>query len=377
MFSYVLNLYDFMVLTTAVIALLYIIPLLIKRDKTLSDLLLCCFLFSQGVISVNVVLLFNKTIGPQTLMTLYPFHNVLFTLLYSVQGFLLLCYSKAMTGEPIRLFSRATIYGCIFILAVIFYGVLRILQIDTPDKLYMPGTWMGLPLSIVLGIKALVRLKRYDIDIRQRFSSIENIRLSWLWFCALGFVCVWIMVLITSIMGFTGLLTQNSSVAKLAEQIGTFSNIPPMILMSIMVVYGQTLSLDALNKHAGTSDVQEKRIKITDEQKSKLEDLMLRVKIYQDPDLRLDGLADSMDLSPRTVSTLLNGYYQKNFYDFINYYRVLDAKQQLSDSELNDKTIQRIFEDAGFNSKTTFNTLFKKLTGYTPSEYRKKKPEYS
>jgi AraC-like DNA-binding protein len=103
----------------------------------------------------------------------------------------------------------------------------------------------------------------------------------------------------------------------------------------------------------------------------KLDDLMSRVKLYQDPDLHLDGLADSMGGSTRSLSALINGHYEQNFYDFVNDYRVRDAQRQLEDPRLKSKTIQRIFEDAGFNSKSTFNTYFKKVTGKTPSQYRK------
>jgi AraC-like DNA-binding protein len=174
------------------------------------------------------------------------------------------------------------------------------------------------------------------------------------------------VVLVGCLLGWLGFY-------DLAKQIGTFSNLPPMLLMSIMVVYSQTLASLTSNTKSQSIPIEkeDKHFNPSDEQKSKLDDLMLRVKIYQDPELRLDGLADCMKMSPRSVSALLNGYYQKNFYDFVNYYRVLDAQEQLRNTRTTDKTIQRIFEDAGFNSKTTFNTLFKKLTGHTPSEYRK------
>jgi len=231
----------------------------------------------------------------------------------------------------------------------------------------LPVIWIVLPLSIITGLYALNRLRHYDKNIRGRFSTIENIKLSWLWYCILAFVCVWAMVLLGCLLGWIGLY-------DLSKLVGTLSNLPPMVIMSIMVVYSQTLPITATKTSSHNANQVEKEQKIftaSDEQKSKLDDLMLRVKIYQDPELRLDGLADSMAMSPRSVSALLNGHYQKNFYDFVNYYRVLDAQDQLRNTRTKDKTIQRIFEDAGFNSKTTFNTLFKKITGYTPSEYRK------
>ena len=78
-----------------------------------------------------------------------------------------------------------------------------------------------------------------------------------------------------------------------------------------------------------------------------------------------------MDMSPRSLTTLINGHFGMTFYEFVNRYRVLEASEKLADPANADVTVQRIFEDAGFNSKSTFNTLFKKATGKTPSEYRR------
>jgi AraC-like DNA-binding protein len=356
-----------MVLITIVLAVLYSIPLLIKRDVVKSDLILCAFLLSQGLIALNIVFLFNETLGPQTAQILAPYHKVPLTILYGIQGFLLLWYSRAMMGMSLQFLSTSTILGFVVILGIVIQGISNNSGDVNHTKHYFPVIGIVLLLSIISGIYALSRLRHYDNKIRGRFSNIENIRLSWLWFCALGFVCVWITVLTSGLFGWLGFY-------GISNQLGTFSNLPPMLLMSIMVVYSQTFPTLTKNSNALKQSQIEKEDKLfnaSDEQKSKLDDLMLRVKIYQDPELRLDGLADCMKMSPRSVSALLNGHYQKNFYDFVNYYRVLDAQEQLRNIRTKDKTIQRIFEDAGFNSKTTFNTLFKKLTGHTPSEYRR------
>lgn len=348
-------------------AVLYSIPLMIKRDIEKSDVLLCAFLICQGLIALNIVFLHNETLGPQTIQKLAPFHSVLLTILYGLQGVLFLWYSRAMMGIPIQMLTKASVAGLATVLIVIVYGIGVLSGVENLTKPYLPNAWIATLLSVITGIYALHCLSHYDSNIRRRFSTIENIKLSWLWHCGLGFVCLWAVSLLSSLSGVLGFY-------YLAEQIGTFKNLLPMLLMSIMVVYSQTLRTDrdkkAPNSHTHI-EREEKPFTVSEEQKSKLEDLMLRVKIYQDPELRLDGLADSMKMSPRSISALLNGYYQKNFYDFINYYRVLDAQEQLRNTHTPDKTIQRIFEDAGFNSKTTFNTLFKKLTGHTPSEYRK------
>ncbi len=93
-------------------------------------------------------------------------------------------------------------------------------------------------------------------------------------------------------------------------------------------------------------------------------------KPYKDPDVTLAGLADKMDLTPHLLSQLLNDRLNKNFNNFINSYRVDEVKAMLENPANRDKLLA-IAYDAGFRSKTTFNTIFKKCTGKTPSEYRR------
>jgi AraC-like DNA-binding protein len=67
----------------------------------------------------------------------------------------------------------------------------------------------------------------------------------------------------------------------------------------------------------------------------------------------------------------VNEYKQQNFSDYINSYRVKHAMNLLADPALKEKTILWILFEAGFNSKSSFNTIFKKVAGCTPAEYRK------
>lgn len=367
-FDYIFNFYDVMVMMSAVMAVLLIIPLLLKREKHASDYWLSAFLFSQGATSLNIIFLYNETLGPLTFETLFPFHYTFLRILYGVQGFLLLCYVKAMMGEKNRIVTKITAGACLIFIVLMVVEISITLRFPKVPVQVLLGSIFFQILSIILGIYALYRLRLYDKKIRHNYSNIEQVKLKWLWFTALGFVCVWGLVLSSSVIGAFGFY-------NFAIQLGTIANLPPVFLMSAMVIYGQSLPINATlfdpdqPDHAN-SKAEESIVIATSEQQAQIEDLMLRVKIYQDPELRLEGLADSLDISPRTVSSLLNGYYQKNFYDFINFYRVKDAQQQLEDPNNKSKTIQRVFEDAGFNSKTTFNTLFKKITGKTPTEYR-------
>jgi AraC-like DNA-binding protein len=95
-----------------------------------------------------------------------------------------------------------------------------------------------------------------------------------------------------------------------------------------------------------------------------------REKLYQLPELTLQELADKLDYPSYQVSFTINEGLKKSFYDLINGYRVEEAKRLLTDEKSKNFTILSVGFEAGFNSKTTFNTVFKKFTGQTPTEYR-------
>ena len=84
-----------------------------------------------------------------------------------------------------------------------------------------------------------------------------------------------------------------------------------------------------------------------------------------------ERLAEKLDIPVKELSNTINRYYEVNFYEFINNYRILEAKRLLEDPEQFDKSITDVFYDAGFNSKSVYNTLFKKRFNKTPSQYRK------
>ena len=98
-------------------------------------------------------------------------------------------------------------------------------------------------------------------------------------------------------------------------------------------------------------------------------------KLYQETELTLQQLSDKLQLPTYQVSQAINDGLKKNFYDLVNGYRVEEAKRLLRDPKNMNYTVLSVGFDAGFNSKTTFNTVFKKFTGYTPTEFRNKDKE--
>jgi len=102
-----------------------------------------------------------------------------------------------------------------------------------------------------------------------------------------------------------------------------------------------------------------------------LHTLMEEKQPYLRGDLKLDDLAGMLQVSSHHLTQLLNQHLEKSFYDFVNDYRVQEAQRRLIDPAYQHYTILAVALDVGFNSKTTFNRLFKSYTQMTPSQFQK------
>jgi AraC-like DNA-binding protein len=94
-------------------------------------------------------------------------------------------------------------------------------------------------------------------------------------------------------------------------------------------------------------------------------------KPYLNRELSISDVADQLRVSRHFVTEVINNHMGKNFYNLINEYRVEEVKRRLHDPKYKNLTILAIAYDSGFNSKSAFNTIFKEMTGKTPSQYSK------
>jgi len=94
---------------------------------------------------------------------------------------------------------------------------------------------------------------------------------------------------------------------------------------------------------------------------------------FLNPNLNLKLLSQIMNLPERQISNAINQNSEQNFYTYINQYRVNTVKSMLNNNEQNKFSIVGLGEAAGFNSKSSFYSNFKKMTGVTPSQYIKNK----
>jgi AraC-like DNA-binding protein len=104
---------------------------------------------------------------------------------------------------------------------------------------------------------------------------------------------------------------------------------------------------------------------------AQLSSLMENGKLFLDNELNLPTVAEKLGISIHEASFLINETAKDNFYNFINKYRVEEAKKLLASSKMDELNILGIAYESGFNSKTTFNTTFKRVVGISPSQYSK------
>ncbi len=102
-----------------------------------------------------------------------------------------------------------------------------------------------------------------------------------------------------------------------------------------------------------------------------LDSLVVTESLYLESNISLSRISERLGKSTQQISSAINEYGKRNFNDYINFYRIQDAKKLLSDIANSKFTISSIAFDVGFNSLSSFNSAFKKFEGTTPSEFRR------
>jgi len=243
---------------------------------------------------------------------------------------------------------------------------------------------------IVYYFMALRALTSYQKSIQHIFSEISRINLAWLRWVINGYLFLVISLLVLFYFVF-----QFPEQFELLVGINMAIITPYLYLITIkgltqatlwqMKANGRknTIEKEFLQAEAIESSKREDKIRsarkqpetITDEVAARILHIMEQDKLYQEADLTLQNLADRLQLPSYQVSQAINDGLNKNFYDLVNSYRVEEAKRLLLDAKNNNFTILSVGFEAGFNSKTTFNTVFKKFTGLTPTEFRSKQKD--
>jgi AraC-like DNA-binding protein len=234
--------------------------------------------------------------------------------------------------------------------------------------------------SVYLGISVQM-INRYNKHIKDVLSSIERVHLAWLrnvsiaGLTAIG--CFFIEdVLMTRGINISNFILSSVGFAIYVYGIGYTGLSRSEIFTSPEAERSLHIVADIETEEqaaAQTTRYENPRLspEITKDYLDRLLALMDEKKPYLDSGLTLPQLAKLLSITPHQLSEVINTQLQKNFFEFINSYRIEHVKEDLLDPAKNHLKLLAIAFDAGFNSKPTFNTIFKAQTKMTPSEYRK------
>jgi AraC-like DNA-binding protein len=152
----------------------------------------------------------------------------------------------------------------------------------------------------------------------------------------------------------------NKVIFQVMRQPDLFAGIEPPL-------QSNNLQAEQPKKYAASTLTEEMRAKYL----KLLLELMEKEKPYLDPDITIEGLAAALSLPAKTLSQVINESLNQSFFDFINSYRIADARKLLSNKEDKKITVLEVMYKVGFNSKSSFNTAFKKMTNMTPTDFKK------
>jgi AraC-like DNA-binding protein len=232
-------------------------------------------------------------------------------------------------------------------------------------------------------------LNRYQRSINQLYSETSKINLNWIKWLLNGFLFLIITVLaliyfvVSNPENFSSFILINTAVITPYIYVVAIKGIGQPTLWQIQpgaskkkieTEINEVEALEAHTKKGNENLLTTKKLPeaILREVISRITLLMEQDKIYQEPELTLQALSEKLKIPSYQLSQVINDGMKKSFYDLINGYRVKEAKRLLLDSKNQNYTVLSVGFDAGFNSKTTFNTVFKKFTGFTPTEFRER-----
>ncbi|MEW6981254.1 helix-turn-helix domain-containing protein [Colwelliaceae bacterium 6471] len=230
-------------------------------------------------------------------------------------------------------------------------------------------------------------LRKYQVQLKASCSSIDKINEVWieqsLFALLFGYTA---LTLVFALNHGLYELPVNKSIAvilslvsyfiiyKILRRPEIFAQSP--LYSTVEHIDSQPIVLEEIRQVADDSDnTKYKKSSLTAEQIQHtyylLQQHMEKEKPFIDPELNLQSLAKQLQLSAHHLSQVINHDQSSSFYDLINSYRIIEVKKQLIDPRNSERSILAIAFDAGFNSKATFNRIFKNTVQQTPSQYRK------
>ena len=373
--THIFNIHDVVLLMTMIECVLlalfqWALPVTTKR---LASALLIGFLLITGIQSLCVLVLWNDAVH---IGTFFDLHIVPYLLTFAVlaKGPALFFYVLSLTQHSFVL-KRKYLTHLAPVAAA--WLCLATFAIDSDDLRWRSATatatsqqivnylWHATKLvPFIYGLAAIYVISRYYSKLKEQYSSIPTSEPSWLSILTMGFSLSWAFSIFVHI-GAQFLSTEASDWLGISENYFIFILINGLFTYSLAYAHNvQTTKAEEITKAPVADRPDEEAIQ-------KVKAGMEEQQLFLEHNLNIEEFSTRIDLPVRDVSGVINKHFGTNFFEFMNSYRVNEAKRLLEDPDSKDMTILDILLQAGFNSKSAFHRFFKRLVGMSPSEYRK------
>lgn len=294
---------------------------------------------------------------------------------------LLFLYILSLTGRKVTwamALAHLGIYFLYIVLVLLFKGDMELiasngfLQLteNSPTIMYYYAVPMAIS-GLVYSIWDLFLLKNHQKRISRIFSSHEKINLNWVRYLVYSFFVIFIVSSFV-IFGATNfqIFRLDSAFALVGIALSLFLIAFGFYGLKQTTVFSNMENNTVENKveaYAKSGLTKEK----IDQGAAIIEKIMTLEKPFLDDELTLNLLSQKCEIPSSHISQIINQHFQMNFYDFVNRYRIEEAKKMLLSTEYDNLSVLGIAYDCGFKSKSSFNRYFKKFCGKTPSEFKK------
>jgi AraC-like DNA-binding protein len=217
----------------------------------------------------------------------------------------------------------------------------------------------------------LLALKKYRQIYFENFTNQDGLQYKWLMQATLVFATAHLLVLSRSIV-FHFFDKEWSSILSVATSFSALSVTCWFVLKALHQpsIFGNVTHESKVVYESNQSQP----IESSDEIVGKIEFIkkqMLECEFFLNSNLTIKDFSEKIDLPEKEISMLINQHLGKHFFDFVNGYRIEKAKELLQNPANKKMTVLEILYEVGFNSKSSFNTAFKKHTDKTPTQFRK------
>ncbi|GAB2505461.1 helix-turn-helix domain-containing protein [Microbulbifer agarilyticus] len=375
------NFHDVVLLMTAMQCLFFAALLLITNvSKQVSTYFLAAFLFAHAFIPLHELVLWGaefKFAVREWLPQVY----FLGGFAYYLDGMLLYFCVKSLIFRDFSLCRRDAVHLLPFVFALIYMSVVffrlpleqRLELIESETLVYgwhyVVVEFLCKSLRVTYCLWSLLLLVQYTRRLMSTHSNVEKVDVTWIRALVFGFLVVMMMEAVLSVAKMFSLYQPYD--LGVFENIGLTGYYTVFVLVNLLVFTGVRYFASFESVHgpekvrkSGGEQVCNPALAEEIDQKMNLE------KFYLQPEITIDLLAEGLGMLPRDLSMIINRHFEVNFYEFINRYRIEEAMRLLRSTDGQGKTITDIYLEVGFNSKSVFNTFFKKAAGMTPSQYR-------